>query len=50
MEEGKRKIEKKSDYCKNNPNFCMLHVLSFSQPIGLIVFRVQHYCNFLIKN
>ena len=21
-----------------------------SQPIGLIVFRVQHYCNFLIKN
>ena len=24
MEEGKRKIEKKSDYCKNNPNFCML--------------------------
>lgn len=46
MEEGKRKIEKKSDYCKNNPNFCMLPVLSFSQPIGISVLRVQQLYRF----
>ena len=54
MEEGKRKIEKKSDYCKNNPNFCMLPVLSFSQPsdhgVGSpdhiqksVIFMIIHY-------
>ena len=46
MEEGKRKIEKKSDYCKNNPNFCMLPVLYFSQPIGISVLRVQQLYRF----